>query len=315
MKSYFFLIVIALTGLNLSATPLDTIPKRKELKTSEELSKLKAKYNQYYLPQRTTKQQDDDYLWSGEPINHDDLNIKIHTNQEQSLTYKEYLVQQWQEEGLSESEIEKRLSFQEIAGDDLKLNIEESLNLSLTSYGNSPVKMDNNEWQEQLAIDDAEEAEVVPEINLTDLQAKGIKINAFVEESTPDLSPAFHEIDQQDLNQYSTIRLTNISFSPNTADLKSRSLTELDQLANSLQKNRKVNFEIAAHLNGWVDEGTAGLLSEERAHIIKDYLIKKGVSKTRMTTKGYGKKEPLASNETLAGRRLNQRVEIRFRSY
>lgn len=51
-------------------------------------------------------------------------------------------------------------------------------------------------------------------------------------------------------------------------------------------------------------------LSEQRAASVKSYLVSKGISGARFTTKGMGIADPIASNETVEGRSQNRRVEF-----
>jgi outer membrane protein OmpA-like peptidoglycan-associated protein len=51
-------------------------------------------------------------------------------------------------------------------------------------------------------------------------------------------------------------------------------------------------------------------LSERRADAVKNALVAKGVGEERVTTKGYGEKYPVASNNTSDGRQQNRRVEV-----
>ncbi|MCZ8284070.1 MAG: OmpA family protein, partial [Bacteroidia bacterium] len=51
-------------------------------------------------------------------------------------------------------------------------------------------------------------------------------------------------------------------------------------------------------------------LSEKRAKVIVDYLISKKISSDRLFYKGYGSKNPIATNETEEGRKQNRRVEF-----
>lgn len=55
-------------------------------------------------------------------------------------------------------------------------------------------------------------------------------------------------------------------------------------------------------------------LSNRRANAVKAYFVKKGVDASRIVTTGYGKTRPRADNSTAEGRKLNRRVEIRFKS-
>ncbi|TMA80305.1 MAG: OmpA family protein [Deltaproteobacteria bacterium] len=56
-------------------------------------------------------------------------------------------------------------------------------------------------------------------------------------------------------------------------------------------------------------EGKRGELSERRADTVRDYMVSKGIS-ARITTRGFGKARPVASNQTADGRAENRRVEI-----
>lgn len=51
-------------------------------------------------------------------------------------------------------------------------------------------------------------------------------------------------------------------------------------------------------------------LSERRAETVRDFMVSKGISPTRITTRGFGKANPIASNKTAEGRAENRRVEI-----
>ncbi len=51
-------------------------------------------------------------------------------------------------------------------------------------------------------------------------------------------------------------------------------------------------------------------LSQKRAQSVADYLAAHGISSSRLTTKGFGKEDPIGDNSTDAGRALNRRVEF-----
>jgi OOP family OmpA-OmpF porin len=54
------------------------------------------------------------------------------------------------------------------------------------------------------------------------------------------------------------------------------------------------------------------VLSKDRAASVKQYLTNAGIDASRLTTKGYGAKKPIASNATEEGREKNRRVEIKL---
>jgi outer membrane protein OmpA-like peptidoglycan-associated protein len=51
-------------------------------------------------------------------------------------------------------------------------------------------------------------------------------------------------------------------------------------------------------------------LSEERGGSVRDYLIEQGMVGSSVSSKGFGKTQPIASNDTAAGRQQNRRVEL-----
>ena len=55
-------------------------------------------------------------------------------------------------------------------------------------------------------------------------------------------------------------------------------------------------------------------LSTARAKAVVDYLIKKGISPSRLTYKGYAYSQPVAPNKTAKGRAQNRRVEFKVLS-
>jgi len=92
--------------------------------------------------------------------------------------------------------------------------------------------------------------------------------------------------------------------------IRGQTRSNLNTLANSLQKYPKSNLTIAGHTDA---VGTAGYnqdLSERRARASARYLTSRGVISSRLETKGLGETEPIASNDTEGGRERNRRVEV-----
>ena len=106
------------------------------------------------------------------------------------------------------------------------------------------------------------------------------------------------------------ITLGDVLFDTNQAQLKPGGVREMQKLADVLKDNpqRTVSVE------GFTDStGTASYnqeLSERRAETVRDTLAGMGVSADRITTRGYGRSFPVATNGTEAGRQLNRRVEV-----
>ncbi len=108
------------------------------------------------------------------------------------------------------------------------------------------------------------------------------------------------------------IRLNNIFFEANKSDLMPESTAALDELAEFLLQNKNIYVEIGGHTNGLPGDDFCQKLSDNRAKAVTEYLIAKGIRADHVTWKGYGKTQPVATNETTAGRKKNQRVELKI---
>ncbi len=107
-----------------------------------------------------------------------------------------------------------------------------------------------------------------------------------------------------------TLSENMVNFAFNSAELTSSAKTNLDKLATVLINNPDTNINIYGHTD---NKGTAQVnqkISENRANSVKNYLISKGIASSRMITMGRGFSEPIASNDTEAGRAQNRRVEF-----
>lgn len=109
-----------------------------------------------------------------------------------------------------------------------------------------------------------------------------------------------------------TTQLNNVAFHPNTAQLRPSSYPELERIQLFLSENPRLVVEIGAHTNGYPTHAAAIQLSVQRAKAVSDYLIAKGLEKSRIRYRGYGKTRPLATNDTLEGRKINQRIELKI---
>ena len=106
------------------------------------------------------------------------------------------------------------------------------------------------------------------------------------------------------------IRFKNVFFATGGANLEEDSYYELDYVASVLNKYPDVKIEIAGHSDNTGDAGKNRTLSQARADVVKDRLISKGVSESRLASKGYGDVDPIDSNDTDEGRAANRRTEL-----
>lgn len=85
---------------------------------------------------------------------------------------------------------------------------------------------------------------------------------------------------------------------------------DLDELADFLKANPDISISVAGHTDSRESEGYNLALSERRANFVYNYLVKKGIKKSRIEKSFYGETRPVATNETPEGMALNRRVEI-----
>ncbi len=108
------------------------------------------------------------------------------------------------------------------------------------------------------------------------------------------------------LNVISTFN--NILFELNSYALPKAGLIEVDKLLQVLIENPTLKVEIGGHTDniGKADDNLQ--LSTNRARVIVDYLVSKGIAITRLSYKGYGATQPIADNATEEGRAKNRRT-------
>ncbi len=106
------------------------------------------------------------------------------------------------------------------------------------------------------------------------------------------------------------IRLNNIFFEFGLATLKEESFPELNRLIKLLNDNPDIQIEISGHTDNVGSDEDNLKLSQDRASAVVDYLSSNGISKNRLTPKGYGESKPISTNDTEEGKQLNRRVEF-----
>jgi outer membrane protein OmpA-like peptidoglycan-associated protein len=107
-----------------------------------------------------------------------------------------------------------------------------------------------------------------------------------------------------------TKQLTDVQFEFDSAELKDEARQVLSGWADLLRPNSG-SYEIGGHTCEIGSDSYNQQLSERRARSVEEYLESKGVPSERLTSVGYGKRNPIADNTTEDGRVRNRRVEVR----
>lgn len=104
--------------------------------------------------------------------------------------------------------------------------------------------------------------------------------------------------------------LRGVHFDFDKSTLKPEGKPILDEAAKILAENPDVNLEVQGYTDGIGSVEYNLGLSDRRAATVKDYLVSEGVASSRLTTQGFGKADPVATNDTEEGRAQNRRVEL-----
>ncbi len=103
---------------------------------------------------------------------------------------------------------------------------------------------------------------------------------------------------------------SGILFDFDSAQLRSEARANLADLAASLQEYAGTSVLVVGHTDSRGTDSYNQALSERRAGAARAYLLSQGLSPDRVEALGMGEMEPVADNETDAGRQENRRVEV-----
>ena len=128
-------------------------------------------------------------------------------------------------------------------------------------------------------------------------------------------SAAYKEIHKhiplQKLSVGNRIVLKNIFYDYGKATLRPESISELFRVVKLLNLSNDIKIEVASFTDSRGSDEFNKALSQARAQAVADFLFAGGIGKEQMVVKGYGKLNPIATNDTEEGRQLNRRTEIK----
>jgi VWFA-related protein len=112
------------------------------------------------------------------------------------------------------------------------------------------------------------------------------------------------------LDAVGSVQLVNIEFETGKATIQVSSMQQIRDFAAYLKRSPKIVMEVRGHTD---DKGADDLnqkLSEARAEAVAGALVQYGASRAQLRTKGFGKTQPLAPNDSEENRRKNRRTEF-----
>jgi outer membrane protein OmpA-like peptidoglycan-associated protein len=106
------------------------------------------------------------------------------------------------------------------------------------------------------------------------------------------------------------VNLSDVLFDTGKAALKPGAREKLSRLSGVLLSHPGLHVEVEGHADSVGATDFNQTLSESRAASVRDYLVRGGIAPNTVGTAGFGESQPVASNDTAAGKQQNRRVEL-----
>jgi outer membrane protein OmpA-like peptidoglycan-associated protein len=106
----------------------------------------------------------------------------------------------------------------------------------------------------------------------------------------------------------------SILFDTGKASFQKETDKVLEAMVVIFKEYPRADFAIEGYTDSVGSKSSNQALSERRANAVRDYLIANGIDAQRLTAAGYGEDNPIASNNTRAGRAENRRVEVKLKN-
>jgi outer membrane protein OmpA-like peptidoglycan-associated protein len=106
------------------------------------------------------------------------------------------------------------------------------------------------------------------------------------------------------------VNISDVLFDTGKHDLRPPAREALAKLSGIVIAHPGLKLQVEGYTDSVGGDTFNQTLSENRANSVRAYLINQGIDSTAVTALGYGKSNPVAGNDTAAGRQQNRRVEI-----
>jgi outer membrane protein OmpA-like peptidoglycan-associated protein len=106
------------------------------------------------------------------------------------------------------------------------------------------------------------------------------------------------------------VNMSDVLFDTGSSTLKPGAREKLAKISGILLAHRGLTLQIEGHTDSVGGDEFNQQLSERRSDSVRDFLAEEGVAVTSMSARGFGKTQPVASNDTPEGRQRNRRVEL-----
>lgn len=164
------------------------------------------------------------------------------------------------------------------------------------------VQAEKDRVQAEQAKRQAEQARLESDKQLAAAEAARAKAAKLQKELT--------DLQAQQTDRGMVLTLGDVLFDTGRAQLKSGAFSTVDRLAAFLRDNPERTVTIEGYTDSVGSDSYNEALSQRRADAVRTALVERGIAATRVTTKGLGEAQPVASNQTAEGRQRNRRVEV-----
>jgi outer membrane protein OmpA-like peptidoglycan-associated protein len=179
-------------------------------------------------------------------------------------------------------------------------------------------RADQAAQQATLEREKAEEAQRQAERARADAQAQATRAEALRVEAEAEraelratLLRQFNDIlETHDTTRGLIVNVGDVLFETGRYELRSQAREKLARFAGIVLAHPGLNVQAEGFTDSTGSDALNERLSEQRAEAVGDYLTEQGLSRDRVTTRGYGSRFPVASNDTRDGRQQNRRVEL-----
>jgi outer membrane protein OmpA-like peptidoglycan-associated protein len=154
-----------------------------------------------------------------------------------------------------------------------------------------------------------QQAQAATQVAKADASAAAATATAATEQSAR-LQSEIEQLKATPTDRGLVLTLGDVLFDTGKAQLNPGASRKLDQLAQFLNEHKDRRVEIDGFTDSVGSDSYNQELSQRRADAVKMALATRGIDPTRITTEGYGKAFPVASNNDSEGRQLNRRVEV-----
>ena len=175
------------------------------------------------------------------------------------------------------------------------------------SIKNSQQRIEDANLHRQKLLLDARTKEAQEAESRADAATK--KLRAAQAEAA-DLAGQLENLKSEQSDRGLVLTLDDINFDLNSDELREGGTRTIERIAAFLSHHEKRQVLIEGHTDSSGSDAYNQNLSERRANAVSSALANYGIAASRLSTKGLGETYPVTSNETLAGRQKNRRVEL-----